>query len=90
MRMSMFQEVEGENAILVSNGIYRQCNLYKRDESLYAKIGTGFVRLYADGSTSQAKTRLEALAYGGPVYADRLGRLTTSPTDTPIRIEDKR
>lgn len=96
----LFQKVEGENAIVVHNGVYRQCDVYERNGALFAKVGTGFIRLYANGSTSQTKTRLETLAYDGPLFADRLGRLTreakegckaiTVQNDGTLQIEDHR
>lgn len=96
----LFQKVEGENAIVVHNGVYRQCDVYERNGSLFAKVGPGFIRLYANGSTSQTKTRLETLAYDGPLYADQLGRLTTKDgeghkaiavtNEGTLKIEDHR
>jgi hypothetical protein len=53
--MSFFKQVEGEAAIIISNGVYRQCDLYTRDGYLYAKISGGFVRLMADGATPRQK-----------------------------------
>lgn len=95
----MFQKVEGETAILVDRGVYRQVDVYVRDGGLYARFGTGFIRLYADGSTSHPYSRLETLAYDGPLYRDRLGRLTqkggeghraiTVADDGRLRIEAK-
>lgn len=73
--MSFFQHVEGEAAILVENGVYRQTELYVRDGFLYAKTAGGFVRLKADGSTSKAKLRLEHMSWNGPLYKDTFGNL---------------
>lgn len=77
--MSFFKQAEGEAAILVSNGVYSQVDVYTRDGYLYAKIGGGFVRLMADGSTSKAKTQLNFLSYSEPL-AQRLGRLCEPST----------
>lgn len=73
--MSFFQEIEGEAAVLVENGVYKQVPLYSRDGYLYAKVGGGFVRLMADGVTTKAKLRLDTLSWTGPLYRDGLGRL---------------
>lgn len=75
--MSFFVHVEGEAAILVENGVYRQVDLYTRDGFLYAKTSGGFVRLMADGSTTKAKMRLEHLSWTGELRRDVLGRLCT-------------
>lgn len=76
--MSFFKQVEGEAAILVNNGVFSQVDLYSRDGYLFAKHGSGFVRLYADGSTSKAKLRLDFMSYGGHLCRDSLGRLCDS------------
>lgn len=73
--MSFFQEVEGEAAVLVENGVYKQVPLYVRDGFLYAKIGGGFVRIMADGATTKAKCRLDFMSWSGLLAKDALGRL---------------
>jgi hypothetical protein len=75
--MSFFKQVEGEAAVLVENGIYKQVDLYTRDGFLYAKISGGFVRLYADGSITKSKLRLETMSWEGALHKDKLGRLGT-------------
>ena len=67
--MSLFQIIENEQAILSNAGLYIQTDLYKLDGVLYAKLGSGFVRLYADSSTSKPKVRLVRLT--GPVDLKR-------------------
>lgn len=73
--MSFFREIEGEAAVLVENGIYKQVPLYTRDGFLYAKTGGGFVRLMADGSTTKARLRLDFMSWTGPLAKDARGRL---------------
>lgn len=75
--MGLFQEVEGETAILVNNGVYQQVPVYKRNGFLYAKIGGGFVRLYADGSTTKPKVRIDTLTWenSATLGRDNLGKL---------------
>lgn len=75
--MSFFKQVEGEACVLVENGVYRQCDVYTRDGYLYGKLGSGFVRLHADGATTKAKCRLVHLSWTGGLYRDVLGRLCT-------------
>lgn len=77
--MSFFKQVEGEAAVLVENGVYKQCDLFTRDGYLYAKVSGGFVRLMADGSTSKAKCSLNFMSSGAPL-ASRLGRLCVEGT----------
>lgn len=73
--MSFFQEVEGEAAVLVENGVYKQVPLYLRDGYLYAKANGGFVRLMADGSTTKPRQRLDFMSWTGPMFRDMYGRL---------------
>lgn len=51
--MSFFKKIEGEGAIVVERGIYKQVELYERDGFIYAKAAGGFVKIMADGSTSK-------------------------------------
>lgn len=78
--MSFFKQVEGEAAILVNRGTYTQADIFTRDGYLYAKVGSGFVRLMADGSTSKASVYLDFLSYGGAMR-QRLGRLCTADVE---------
>jgi len=78
--MGLFQKVEGATAILSQNGIYRQVNVYTRDHYVYAELGTGFIKLMADGSTTKARCRLDMIVHDDPLYVDSLGRLVTSNT----------
>ena len=73
--MSFFKQIEGEAAVLVINGVYKQCDLYERDGYLYAKALGGFVRLFHDGATTQPRMRLETLSWTGALNRDSLGRL---------------
>lgn len=85
--MAFFKEVEGEAAILVRGGVYKQVPLYTRDGFLFAKVNGGFVRLYADGSTTQSKLRLDFMSWEGVLCRDRLGRLCAPSTPGAIRIQ---
>lgn len=71
----MFKQREGDAAVVVENGVFRQTDVYSRSGYLFAKFGPGFIRLYADGSTSKAKCRLDVLHVEGLVQQDRFGRL---------------
>lgn len=75
--MSYFKEVEpeGQVAIIVKGGVYQQAPLYTRNGYLFAKVGNGFVRLAANGSTSQPSTRIDSLVFDGHLCQDGFGRL---------------
>lgn len=84
-----FKQIEGEAAILASGGVYRQAEIYERNGYLFAKFGSGFVRLCADGSTSKAKMRLEAISSDGDLCRDSLGRLCRPTVDGAKKIDSE-
>jgi hypothetical protein len=88
--MSFFREVEGEAAILIENGVYKQTAIFVRDEQLYAKVSGGFIRLMADGSTTKAKCQLNFLSWNGTLCRDALGRLCTSEAPGAKLLGDDR
>lgn len=73
--MGFFKQVEGEAAVVVINGVYRQCDVFERDGYLYARAGGGFVRLFADGSTTKPKMRLDTISWTGAIHRDVHNRL---------------
>lgn len=60
--MGLFQKVEGDAAILSANGVYKQVDIYLRNGLVFAAYGGGFVKLFADGSTSKPTLRLDTLS----------------------------
>ena len=77
----MFQTLEGELAVTVENGVYKEATLATRNNGeLYVKAKGGFLRLYADGSTSGgSKCRLDTLHLDVALFKDKLGKLCISP-----------
>lgn len=75
--MSYFKplEPEGQVAILVRGGIYKQAALYTRNGYIFAKSGDGFVRLTSSGATSAPSTRIESLVMDFELFEDQHGRL---------------
>lgn len=51
----LFEEIDGDFALITSNGVFTQAQLARRNGELYAKHGAGYIRLKAHGSTSKAK-----------------------------------
>lgn len=85
--MGFFQHVEGEAAVVVENGVYKQVDLYTRDGYLYAKTKGGFVRLFADGSTTAVKMRLDHMSWDGALFKDPMGKLCTSDVRGARQLE---
>ena len=50
--IDVFQEIPGSIAILRCKGLYKQTELYYRGKYVYAKYGSGFIRLFPQGGTS--------------------------------------
>lgn len=77
--MGLFQQLEGEAAVLSVGGVFKEADLYQRNGLLFAKLGNGFVQLMEDGSTSSSKARLDTLSFEGPLYRTPLGKLAIHP-----------
>lgn len=89
--MGLFQELEGDVAVIVSGGVFKQVPVFTRDGYLFAATSGGFVRLMADGATSKAKTRIDVLSIEAPLFKDKFGRLAVEkvsgakPIDAPAQ-----
>ena len=79
--MPGFKRREGDFAITVSNGVYKQVDVYEREGLLYAKEGSGFVQLIYDGSTTKSKTRLDLLSVETPLAMSWTGRICIAGTE---------
>lgn len=51
-----FIEVESCFALTMSGGVFRQVPIYERENIIYAKAGSGFIRLHENKRTSHPKT----------------------------------
>ena len=76
--MRLFHVLDDMFCILLSRGTYKQAELYRRGEHLYAKHGSGFVRLMARGGTSapnvswvDMNTNQHVKSSGGRINAPR-------------------
>lgn len=77
----MFAKLEGESAVIMIGGVYKVADLYERDGKLFAAASGGFVRLYANGSTSKPNMQIETIAIDEALYKDRFGRLCVAPAE---------
>lgn len=71
----MFKPLEGDVAVIKQGGVFRTCELFEWRGGLYAKFGSGYVRLNENGSTTKDGVSIEMLATDLPLYRDRFGRL---------------
>ena len=73
--MSGFKTREGDFAVVVTNGVYKQVPVAERGGYLFAAVSGGYVRLNVDGSTSKDKLRLDELNVVDEIAMDVMGRL---------------
>jgi hypothetical protein len=85
--MSFFKDIEGEGAIIVENGIFKQTTLAERDGYLFVKAGGGYARIMADGSLTKAKARLDFLTTSRPLFRDDLGRMCFNTVRGAVPLE---
>jgi len=83
----MFKELTGESAVIRKGGVYRTCDLYSYRGHLFAKFGSGFVRLNADGGSSVDGLQLDLLAYEGLLFKDKFGRLSVEAGEGYIALQ---
>lgn len=88
--MSMFQKHEGCSAVTVRNGLFQQSAVFSRDGAVFVAVGSGFARVYKDGSTSVPKLRVDALHVDRDLFTDAFGRLSfmRSSGVTPLTHKD--
>ena len=66
--MEFINRIDGALAWIRQSGIYRQTEVYRRGQFLFAKVGSGYVRLGISGATSHPKiTWMEIDAAGEPL-----------------------
>lgn len=89
--MGLFVQSDGDSAVIVAKGVYKQVPIFTRDGLLYAAYGGGYVRLKEDGSTSQPTARLDHLDFDGELHRDQMGRLCVPSPDRQSKpLEDQR
>ena len=74
MTTNLFHQVEGESVILRSKGTFTQNDVYQRNNELFAKKGSGFIRLMQNEGTSQPSVMVEHLTLAA-VKVGEFGRL---------------
>lgn len=47
----LFHKIDQGIVVIYDKGVYKQCDLYRRGDDLYAKWGAGFVGLRTHGTT---------------------------------------
>lgn len=63
--MNFISKIDNAYAWIRRGGVYSQAELYRRGEQVFAKMGSGYVRLSGSGTTSQPKTSWQEIDTGG-------------------------
>lgn len=75
--MDRFAKLDGACVCLTSKlGVYREADVHQRGSAIFAKYGSGYIRLYAGGGTSVGVMRWIDLHVDGGYVADDIGRLS--------------
>jgi len=74
MTSNLFHKVDDGVCVLRSKGVFRQCDVYRRADTLYAKWGTGFIMLYKSG-TSLPDVQLDFVDVPMPTTFDVFGKM---------------
>lgn len=64
--MKVFSQIEGEIAVVRSGGVFKQVDLYRRGNDLFASHGSGFIRLLDKGATSHPKVMWDEISLASP------------------------
>ena len=90
MSSPMFTLLEGDAAIIADKGVYRVAPLYEFRGGIYARHGTGYVRLYGNGTTSKGNgVRVVELHTDIVIAQDSFGRMVTQearPDAAPLAL----
>lgn len=86
----MFKPLEGDQVMLSKKGVHSVHDLYTWQGKLFAKVGSGFIRLKTDGSTTGLDLKIVHMEFEGQLYKDRFGRLCTEENDQrqPIPMDN--
>ena len=77
----MFTCFNHDVALIGSGGVFRTAPLFTGpDSGLYIGLGSGCVRVRADGSTSKDKVSVYKIETSKPLYHDKYQRLSTAKT----------
>lgn len=77
--MKYFSEIPEGQAIICTNGVYRQSKIAERDGKLYVKYGAGYVRMLQGGGTSHPKARWFEIDAGEGSYSEKQGYVYYAP-----------
>ena len=86
-----FKALEGDTVLIVQGGVWKTADLYELDGALFAKFGSGFVRLRYNGTTSKDGVNFHDMATDRQLFQDAHGRLAVveGSNRKPATLENK-
>jgi hypothetical protein len=69
--MDYFEVIDDGQAIIRSNGVFRQVPIAVRDGKIYAKYGAGYVKLSGHGDTSRSRVFWHQIDPGEGRYVEK-------------------
>ena len=66
-----FSIIQDGQAVIRHGVVHRQVAIYDRGGKVYAKSGSGFVRVFGDGRTAHTDIKWEDLFMGDIIYPDK-------------------
>ena len=86
--MSFFSVIEDSSVLLYDKGSYKDAPLAQLEHGvLYAKVGSGYVRLIPNGDTSREKLSWRRIDPGAGSYRRVDNQLVWSPTTISMAAE---
>lgn len=73
----MFKIIDGDTAVLEQGGTWKVVDLYEFKDCLFAKYGSGFIRLNMNKSTSKGGVNIKDIFTNAKLFVDRHGRICT-------------
>lgn len=63
--MNLFHEIAGAQVIITSRGVYQQVPAFRKGKQVYAKYGSGFVRLLGGSGTTAPQVSWQEISVHG-------------------------
>lgn len=77
--MNYFTAIDEGFAIIRNRGVYRQAPLYEREGKIYAKHGSGFIRLLQNNGTTVPTIKWNEIDTPHGSYTADMGGLSYTP-----------
>lgn len=86
----LFTIIPTAQAIVRKKGVYRQCDVYRRGDEMYCKVGSGFIRILQQGTTQPDTTFIGCCLPDDVVFFKGclIDKMSSSPLYQPQPVDD--